>query len=143
MSNLTTTEISSDNGFIVEQHFLGFQAKKFFPNGYGVSIVPEVGNFANLKSVVNGRSDTLGNEEYEVAVLHKENGYWQLCYNSPITNDVIRHLSLEEVLKIVEQVGNLPPDVKGNKFTFYTEEMDREDCALLVGVSPDEEWRLK
>ena len=143
MSNLATTEISSNNGFIVEQHFLGFQAKKFFPNGYGVSIIPEVGNIANLRSLCEGRANTLGNGVYEVAVLHQVDGDWQLCYDTCITNDVIRRLSLQEVLDVVKEIESLPPKTTENEPVIYTEEMAAEDDLLLAGVCPDEEWRLK
>ena len=145
MSNLATSLINGDNGYIVEPHFLGFQAKKFFPNGYGVSIIPEVGNVASLKSFLECRRNTLGEEQYEIAVLsHKSNGEnWQLCYSTPITGDVIRRLSLQEVLDVVKEIKDLPPKTTENKPVIYTEEMAEEDDLLLAGVCPDEEWRLK
>lgn len=143
MTNLATSQICTENDYVVEPHFLGFQAKKFFANGFGVSIIPEVGSVTNFKSLVERRGNTLGDEQYEVAVLHQVDGNWKLCYNTPITDDVIRCCSLQEVLDIVKEVEKLPPRGSEIQVSFYTEEMAAEDDLLLSGVSPDEEWRLK
>mgnify|MGYP003126990094 CR=1 FL=1 len=62
-----------------------------FENGYGVSVI-----------------DTgYGGEEglFELAVIHDE----RICYDTPITDDVIGHLSKEEVDEIIEQVKLLEP----------------------------------
>ena len=61
-----------------------------FDNGYGVSVISDgYGSESGLK---------------ELAVLH--NG--GICYDTPITSDVIGHLTDTEVMEIIEQVKQLP-----------------------------------
>jgi hypothetical protein len=58
------------------KHPAGFQAISNFPNGFGLSIVPES----------DGKS-------YEVAVLR--NG--RLCYDSGLTEDVFRYVTVDSI----------------------------------------------
>lgn len=69
----------------------------FFPNGYGASIIRNHMSY--------GHDDGL----FELAVLTGtgENDS-ELCYDTPITDDVLGHLTLEEVLENVDQIRDLP-----------------------------------
>lgn len=64
-----------------------------FDNGYGVSVI----------------SDGYGGERglKELAVMHDG----KLCYDTPITSDVMGHLTDAEVMEIIEQVKQLPKKV--------------------------------
>ncbi len=73
----------------------GVQAKHFFPNGYGVSVVRFPGSY--------GFADDL----YEVAVLKGIEDNWELCYDTPITDDVLGHRDETDVENIMEEVAAL------------------------------------
>ena len=78
------------------------QAIQFFENGFGISII-------NIKSH-NGAflSYTKSEEEYEIAVLQKrENGSSSITYETPITDDVIGHLRIKDVYKIMKKIEKL------------------------------------
>ena len=64
-----------------------YRARITFDNGYGISVVP----------------DDLLKRKYEIAVLHNNT----LCYNTPITSDVIRNLTGREVTKLMKQIQQL------------------------------------
>lgn len=73
------------------------QYKYYFPNGYGASIVQYDSPFY---------SNPLG---WELAVIRcYESGEWHLCYDTPITDDVIPYLTGEEVCEILEKIICLP-----------------------------------
>lgn len=82
--------------FIVDPKSIGFQDKgwKFvFDNGYGASVI----------------DDGYGKEKglYELAVIEKstgENNRYNLCYDTPITNDVLGNLTDEEVQKTLAKI---------------------------------------
>ena len=69
----------------------GIQAKVEFDNGYGVSVVRGFGTY--------GAEDGL----YELAVT--KNG--RLCYDTPITDDVLGYLSPEDVERYMRMVRKL------------------------------------
>ena len=69
----------------------GLQAIMNFPNGYGISVVRFDGSY------------TSNDQEWELAIFH--NGC--LCYDTPITDDVIGHLTASGVTNIMEQVQQL------------------------------------
>lgn len=73
------------------------QRKFRFPNGYGASVV--------IGPYTYGGPDGL----YELAVLNSEGG---LCYSTPITDDVIGHLSVEGVNDLLDKIAALPPCVQ-------------------------------
>ena len=73
----------------------GIQAKVFFSNGYGASVIKGYGSY--------GGSEGL----YELAVLKIHEDGWDLCYDSGITEDVIGHLTEEEITDILEQIEAL------------------------------------
>jgi hypothetical protein len=73
----------------------GVQARHFFPNGYGVSVVRFPGSYGYVQGL------------YEVAVLKGTENNWQLCYDTPITDDVLGHRDETDVENIMEEVEAL------------------------------------
>jgi hypothetical protein len=73
----------------------GVQAKHFFDNGYGVSVVSFPGSY--------GFRDGL----YESAVLKGTEEDWEICYDTVLTNDVLGYQSEEEVEVLLHDVENL------------------------------------
>lgn len=74
------------------RHPAGFQHRELFDNGYGISVIPE------------GDGKT-----YELAVLQHENGRREhLCYETEVTDDVIRYATVNAVHAIRERVMGLP-----------------------------------
>ena len=73
-----------------------------FRNGYGAS-------------VVTGGMAYGGSSALEIAVLRflsESNDDFELCYDTPVTSDVLGHLSHYQALSILEQIAALPPDAK-------------------------------
>lgn len=75
----------------------GVQAKAFFPNGYGASVI--------RTSFSYGREGGL----YELAVLRGNDDGYELAYDTPITDDVIGHLSTDSVSAILARIERLEP----------------------------------
>ena len=73
----------------------GVQALQFFDNGYGVSIVKFPGSY--------GAEEGL----YELAVLKGVEENWEICYDTPITEDVLGHLTEEHITNLLFQVQSL------------------------------------
>ena len=73
----------------------GVQAKHFFDNGYGVSVVKFPGSYG------------YGLGLYESAVLKGTEEESEICYDTEITSDVIGHQTEEEVEDLLYKVGNL------------------------------------
>ena len=76
-----------------------------FKNGYGASIIPEY-HYPTVKN--KNPMDAVKNRKvipglYEVAVFF--NG--ELCYDTPITNDVLRSKNDPEVQDIVQKIQRL------------------------------------
>ena len=69
---------------------------QFFDNGYGVS-------------VVNIESEILG-DNLELAVLKGTQYAWDICYDTPITGDVVKHLTEEELIETIAEVKALPKE---------------------------------
>lgn len=63
-----------------------------FGNGYGASVVKHFGSFGYDYDL------------FELAVLKKD----ALCYDTPITNDVIGYLANNEVLELLDKIKALP-----------------------------------
>jgi hypothetical protein len=81
----------NDLDFQPMQFEVGIQARIFFDNGYGASVVQSPYSYG-------------GNQDlYELAVI-KDN---DICYNTPITDDVIGYLTEDEVTKYLSQIQNL------------------------------------
>ena len=77
----------------------GIQYKAFFDNGYGVSIVKHSFSYGNELGL------------WELAVLKGDANNWTLCYDTPITGDVIGRLEEDEVNNIVNDVKELKDEV--------------------------------
>lgn len=73
----------------------GIAALHFFPNGYGVSVVRFPGSY--------GYEDDL----YEVAVIKGNDNDFELCYDTPVTDDVMGHRDECDVVIIMEEVQAL------------------------------------
>lgn len=67
----------------------------FFPNGYGISVVQFPGSY--------GYEDGL----YEVAVLKGTQDDYELCYDTPITDDILGHRDEIDIDNILEEVEAL------------------------------------
>ena len=70
---------------------------EFYPNGYGVSIIPDIDN----------------SSFYEVAVLKGTENNFEWCDETPITNDVIKGLTILEAHEIAKQISELEPNFTG------------------------------
>ena len=70
----------------------GYQLVYKFDNGYGASVVKHNFSYGGKKGL------------YELAVLDKDGG---LCYDTPITEDVIGHLTMGAVDKILVEISHL------------------------------------
>jgi hypothetical protein len=91
----------SDLVFKEHPNMPGLQAVMFFANGYGVSVV-------RFKSSSGGYGSYTDNElEWEVAVLRGSEKDYSLTYETPITDDVIGHLSDSKVTDIMLKVQAL------------------------------------
>lgn len=78
-------------GFEFRKHPTGFQAVSLFDNGFGVSVIPE--------------SDMV---HYEVAILrHDGKARSHICYDSGLTDDVFRYLTVDDVHAIIMRARNL------------------------------------
>ena len=82
----------------------GLHGVCFFENGYGVSVVRYKGSYTPN----NGYSSYTSNEnEWEVAIIYGNEEGWELCYNTPLTDDVLGHLTEGEVDWVMIQVQEL------------------------------------
>jgi hypothetical protein len=73
----------------------GIQAIRFFPNGYGLSVVKHMYSY--------GYDDGL----YEAAVLKGVDGDYQLCYDTSVADDIIGYQSEEQIELLLNQVESL------------------------------------
>lgn len=73
----------------------GVQAVHVFPNGYGVSVVRFPGSY--------GFQDDL----YEIAIIKGTNESYEICYDTPITDDVLGHQDEQDINNILEEVQAL------------------------------------
>lgn len=69
------------------------RSRIYFPNGYGASVITGPSCYSSQ------------DKPYELAVLHN----CSLCYTTPITDDVIGHLTAEEVDELLTRIAALPP----------------------------------
>lgn len=69
----------------------GKQRLWFFPNGYGASVVNSPLSYGTELAVIIGTAED-----------------WDLCYDTPITNDVIGNLTEPQVSDLLAQIAALP-----------------------------------
>lgn len=77
-----------------KQRHNGEQWRFKFDNGYGASVI--TGEFACCNDA----------KPYELAVLHHD----ELCYDTPITDDVIGFLTSDEVFDLLDKIEQLESD---------------------------------
>ena len=93
-----------DLEFEVEEFGSGYTRKSaqyFFPNGYGASII----NISNESG--HQLSYTDNEKQYELAVLIGNIDEYEISYDTPVTDDVIGYLDIENVFKIMEEIETL------------------------------------
>lgn len=73
----------------------GIRAQHFFSNGYGVSVVRFPGSYGYEQDL------------YEVAILKGNPDDFDLCYDTPITDDIMGHRDETDVENIMEEVQSL------------------------------------
>ena len=76
-----------------------------FPNGYGASVLRSSYSFGGDRGL------------FELAVLKDGD----ICYSTPITNDVIGYLTADEVTEYLQQIEKLP-DLQKEKITWNKSE---------------------
>lgn len=87
----------TDLNFNPHPHYKGdgIQAKHFFTNSYGVSVVRFPGSYG------------FDQDLFEVAVIKGNEDGFDICYDTHITEDVIGHCDEKDVEIIMEQVAAL------------------------------------
>jgi hypothetical protein len=70
-------------------------AVQLFPNGYGVSVVRFPGSYGYQEGL------------YEVAVIQGTEDDYELCYDTPIADDIMGHRDERAVEIIMEEVQSL------------------------------------
>ena len=90
--------MSHDEFLIVDADYkaLGRQKIYKFPNGYGASIIRTRWSYGHKKGL------------WELAVITFDDYSWNLCYDTPITDDVIGNLKWNEVEEYLDKIKNLP-----------------------------------
>lgn len=73
----------------------GHQAVMFFENGYGVSVLLGEDFYSD------------GINTYEVAVIKGKANEWELCDDTPVTDDVLGYQTKEQVTEIMKEVQRL------------------------------------
>lgn len=76
-----------------EHNYGGKRAWLMFPNGYGASIICTSFSYGSPEA------------PWELAVMTKDG----ICYDTPLTDDVIGHLTEDDVVRICGEIFNLPP----------------------------------
>jgi hypothetical protein len=74
-----------------------------FRNGYGASIIQGGMSYGGERGL------------FEIAVIRfrsQSSDDFELCYDTPITSDVLGHLSADDVRAILDQIAGLPPDAR-------------------------------
>lgn len=69
--------------------------REFYENGYGISIICNEYSYGGREGL------------YEIAVLKGDEEDYNICYDTPITSDVIGYLSSTEVKEIIEKIKSL------------------------------------
>lgn len=77
----------------------GIQKLYRFPNDYGASVVKHKGSYGYYEGL------------WELAVLrYTSSTRWVICYDTPVTDDVIGYLTEEQVQEILQQIEALPSE---------------------------------
>ena len=65
--------------------------KEFYPNGYGISVINNDFSYGTELAVLKGTADS-----------------YEICYDTPITDDVLGHLDGEGLDQAIIDVKDLP-----------------------------------
>jgi hypothetical protein len=85
----------SDLNFNPHPNWEGVQARHFFDNGYGVSVIQSPNSYG-------------GNEGlYEAAVLKVTDEDWEITYDTPITSDVLGHQTVDDIDSLLFEIEKL------------------------------------
>lgn len=79
----------------IEGYDLGVASRIFFPNGYGASVVKGPYTLGGSKGL------------YELAILEGDENGSELCYDTPITDDVLGYLTEADVTEALKQIQEL------------------------------------
>lgn len=79
----------------------------FYPNGYGASIV-DMSRIDDQFCILIDKINGVIHDGYELAVIKGTEDSWDLCYDTPITNNVIQNLDSDEIASILEKIKELP-----------------------------------
>lgn len=79
---------------IIPQHD-GVQQLYFFPNGHGASVVRHTYSYGGSKGL------------WELAVIEGNQEEWHIDYSTSITEDVLGHLTEDEVDRLLERIASL------------------------------------
>jgi hypothetical protein len=78
--------------FLNDKFMSGKKSRIQFDNGYGASVVSHSFSYGGKLGL------------YEIAILDNEG---DICYDTPITNDVIGHLTEEDVTEVLIKIQSL------------------------------------
>ena len=81
--------------FNPRQGLAGIHALAFFKNGYGASVVKGLGSYGDEQGL------------FELAVLKGDADGWSLCYETPITSDVLGRLSPDDITRHLAEIEAL------------------------------------
>lgn len=73
------------------RHSQNLQTIITFPNGYGISFVEHFFSYG-----------------LEAAIITWKGNNWDLCYDTPITDDVLGYLDEDDIVPLAERVAQLP-----------------------------------
>jgi hypothetical protein len=107
----------------------GIQLVYEYANGYGASVVRfRTPNLLGFKDQIrNGYGSYTRNEdEWELAVTY----HGHLCYETPITNDVVGYINAAEVEQILQRIKSFPSKTLYQKLYFayqrFADEVSRK-----------------
>lgn len=79
-----------------KDHLDGTEHYQFhFKNGYGASVIRGPYSYGGPQGL------------YELAVLRNRQKYWGITYDTPVANDVLGNLEVDDVVKVLEDISCL------------------------------------
>ena len=82
-----------------KDHLNGTEHYQFhFENGYGASVIRGPYSYGGPQGL------------YELAVLRKRRKYWEITYDTTLTNDVLGNLEVDDVVKALEDISHFADD---------------------------------
>mgnify|MGYP003646166379 CR=1 FL=1 len=77
-------------------NWAGWQAMVYFDNGYCASVIQSPHSYGGDKGL------------FEIGVGKGSDNNWSLCYDTPITSDVLGHLTEADVTRYLKEIEELP-----------------------------------